>query len=257
LKTYRDRSFAVGNLVIFTELFCLFGSIFLLPLYLQKLMNYTAFWAGLVVGPSGLASFFIMPIAGILMKHGVKPRYLLMFGLSTMSYSVWLMSGFSLEAGFAAISWPRLVQGLGLGLFFVPLATGTFANISKEEMGNASGIFNLIRNLGGSFGVAFSVTTLARRTQVHQTFLVEHLTPFNPTLQTYYEQTLRWLQGRYSEPVDYTTPLALIYREVLRQAGMLAFNDCFWLLAWMTAFLLPFTLLFKKGRAGTPVGMAH
>jgi DHA2 family multidrug resistance protein len=257
LRTYRDRSFAVGNLIIFTGFFCLFGSIFLLPLYLQKLMNYTAFWAGLVVGPSGLASFFIMPIAGILMKHGVKPRYLLMFGLSTMSYSVWLMSGFSLEAGFAAISWPRLVQGLGLGLFFVPLATGTFANISKEEMGNASGIFNLIRNLGGSFGVAFSVTTLARRTQVHQTFLVEHLTPFNPTLQTYYEQTLRWLQGRYSEPVDYTTPLALIYREVLRQAGMLAFNDCFWLLAWMTAFLLPFTLLFKKGRAGTPVGMAH
>lgn len=257
LKVFRDRSFFAGNLTMFTGFGCMFGSFVLLPLYAQKLMNYTALWAGLLLAPGGMVSFIIMPIAGALLKRGVNPRNLLALGLASMSYAIWLMSGFNLKAGFLAIAWPRMVQGLGLGLFFVPLATATFMNIPKEETGNASAIFNLLRNLGGSFGVALSTTILAQRAQLHQTFLVENITPYQPAFQINYQQILLWLQRHHAELASSTNALALIYREVLRQASMLAFNDTFWLLACFTLALVPLTLLFRKTspQTGLPDGV--
>jgi DHA2 family multidrug resistance protein len=225
---------------------CMFGSFVLLPLYAQKLMNYNAFWAGLVLGPGGVTSFIVMPIAGILLRRGVNPRYLLAVGLTIMSYAIWLMSGFNLQASFLDITGPRILQGFGLGLFFVPLATATFMNIPKEQTGNASAIFNLLRNLGGSFGVAISTTILAQRAQVHQTFLVEKVTPYNASFQIRYEQLLEWLQMHRPDLANPTTTLALIYRELQRQASILAFNDTFWLLACATALLIPLTFLFRR-----------
>ena len=116
LRAFNDRSFATGNLIMFAGFFCLFGSIVLLPLYLQNLMGYTAFWAGLVLGPGGIAAFFIMPLAGLMMKKRVSPRLLLAVGLIVSAGSLWLMSGFNLEASFRAIAVPRVIQGFGLGL---------------------------------------------------------------------------------------------------------------------------------------------
>jgi DHA2 family multidrug resistance protein len=246
LRVFRDRSFFAGNLIIFTGFGCMFGSFVLLPLYAQKLMNYTALWAGLVLAPGGMVSFMIMPIAGFLLKKNVNPRNLLAFGLAALSYSIWLMSGFNLDAGFLRIAWPRMVQGFGLGLFFVPLTTATFMNIPKEETGNASAIFNLLRNLGGSFGVALSTTALAQRAQVHQTFLVEKVTPYDPAFQIRSQQILQWLKMYNLEEANSTMVLNWLYQGVLRQASMLAFNDTFWLLSCFTAVLLPLTLLFRK-----------
>ena len=257
LRTFRHRSFAAGSTIMFAGFLTLFGTLVLLPLYLQDLMNYTALWAGLVLGPGGMASFLVMPMAGVLMKKGVNPRYLLGFGLITMAYSMWLMSAFDLDASFFAISWPRVMLGLGIGLFFVPLAAGTFVGISKEETGNASGIFNLLRNLGGSFGVAISTTVLARRAQVHQNFLVENVTPYSLTFQTYYEQIKEWLASHYPSASFGHGPLAAVYQEVLRQANMLAFNDSFWVLSGITALLLPLTLLLKKPKRDAPLDVIH
>jgi DHA2 family multidrug resistance protein len=240
--------------------FCMFGSFVLLPLYAQTLMGYTAMWAGLVLGPGGVASLFIMPIGGALMKKGVRPRRLLALGLATMAYALWLMSGLNLGAGFSAISVPRFIQGFGLGLFFVPLAASTYVNIPREEMGNASGIFNLLRNLGGSFGVATATTLLSQRSQLHQTFLIERITPYSSALRDYGQQLQQMFPGQ--DPLAAKSPMALagVYREVLRQANMLAFNDVFWLFAWLTAILVPLTVFMKRAR-GTPVpdttGAAH
>ena len=191
------------------------------------------------------------------MKKGVNPRNLLAFGLITTAFSMWLMSGFNLEASFFAISWPRVVMGLGMGLFFVPLAASTFVGISKEKTGNASGIFNLLRNLGGSFGVAISTTVLARRAQVHQNFLVENVTPYSQTFQTYYEQIREWLASHYPSASFGHGPLAAVYQEVLRQASMLAFNDSFWILSGITALLLPLALLLKKPEGPAHLGAVH
>ncbi|MEJ2164182.1 MAG: MFS transporter [Desulfobacterales bacterium] len=252
LRIFRDRSFATGNLIMFTGFFCLFGSIVLLPLYLQELMGYTAFWAGLVLGPGGIAAFFIMPLAGLMMKKQVSPRLLLAIGLSISMSSLWLMSDFNLYASFRAIALPRVIQGFGLGLFFVPLSAATFTGIPNEETGNASGIFNLLRNLGGSFGVAFSTTVLARRTQLHQTFLVENITPYNPSFQHYSNQVRQWLQIHQPRFAGPSTALDEIYRLVMQQARMLAFNDTFWLLALGTAVLVPLTIFFRQQTKTAP-----
>jgi MFS transporter, DHA2 family, multidrug resistance protein len=250
LRVFKDRSFATGNIIMFSGFFCLFGSIVLLPLYLQNLMNYTAYWAGLVLGPGGLASFMIMPVAGVLLKKGVNPRTLLAIGLTVSAYGLWLMSGLNLDAGFVNAALPRVVQALGLGLFFVPLSAATYANIPKQETGNASGIFNLLRNLGGSFGVAFSTTVLAQREQVHQSFLVEHITPYNPAFEAAYQRIYQWLSLHDPQASTQVGVLAVLYRETLRQASMLAFNDTFWLLAIATALLVPLTVLFRQTAVG-------
>lgn len=257
LRVFKDSAFATGNFIMYTGFFCLFGSIVLLPVYLQKLMGYTAFWAGLVLGPGGIASFLIMPVAGAMMKKGVSPRSLLAAGLGFLAYSLWLMSKFNLQADFMAVSWPRVVQGLGMGLFFVPLAAATFANVPKEKMGNASGIFNLVRNLGGSFGVAFSTTVLSQRSQFHQSFLVEHITPYNKVFQEQFAAVLNWLKVHDPNVATPVKALALFYGEVLRQASMLAFNDVFWLFAWFTALLIPLTLILKKPEGEVEISALH
>ncbi len=249
LRILKDQSFSAGTGIIFLGFFCLFGSIVLLPLYLQQLMGYTALWAGLVLGPGGISSFLIMPMSGILMKKGVKPRHLLVVGLAITAYAHWLMAHFNLEAGFWAISIPRFVQGLGLGMFFVPLSAAAYVNISNEQMGNASGIFNLVRNLGGSFGVAFSTTILSQRAQFHQTMISERITPYNHAFQGYYQQICDFLRMNHPDAPCPTGGLAFIYRDVLRQASMLSFNDTFYILAAATAVLVPITFLLRRGRA--------
>jgi DHA2 family multidrug resistance protein len=249
LRAFRDRSFSAGTLIVFCGFFCLFGSFVLLPLFLQNLMGYTAFWAGLVLGPGGLAAFLSMPVAGYLMKQKVAPRLLLGIGLTFSAVALWLMSGFNLQVDFKTAAWPRLIQGFGIGLFFVPLSAATFVNISKERTGNASGIFNLMRNLGGSCGVAFATTMLARDTQLHQHALVGHISPYQPAFQFYYEQIQKWLHIQSPQLATPSASLDVIYREVLRQASMLSFNDTFGMLCAATAMLVPVTLLFRRGQA--------
>ena len=245
LRVLRDRSFITGSGIMFAGFLALFASLVLLPLYVQKLMGYTAFWAGLVLGPGGLTAFMVMPVAGFLMRKGVNPRNLLALGLSISAYAIWQMSHFNLQADIYAIIWPRVVMGFGMGLFFVPRAAGTFVTIANEKMGNASGIFNLLRNLGGSFGVALGTTVLARRTQVHQNFLVETLTPFSSSYQHYHEFVRHFLENQYSWATRESV-FVLIYQDVIRQATMLAFNDVFRGLAWVSAVLVPLTFFMKR-----------
>ncbi|WP_084057441.1 DHA2 family efflux MFS transporter permease subunit [Desulfacinum hydrothermale] len=257
LRVFSDATFAAGNIIMFTGFFCLFGSIVLLPLYLQRLMGYTALWAGLVLGPGGLASLLIMPVAGQLMKRGVPPSRLLAVGLVFAAVALWQMSRFNLEADFVAVALPRVVQALGMGLFFVPLAAATYVNIPREQMGNATGIFNLLRNLGGSFGVAFSTTVLSQRSQFHQNMLVDHLTPYAKSFQVAMERMLELMGGDPASFFHRKLALAGIYEQVLRQASMMAFNDTFWLFAWFTAALVPLTFVMRGSKgAGAPV-MGH
>ncbi|MDR3569682.1 MAG: DHA2 family efflux MFS transporter permease subunit [Syntrophobacteraceae bacterium] len=249
LRVFKDSAFSAGTAIMFLGFFCLFGSFVLLPLYTQELMGYTAFWAGLVLGPGGLSSFFIMPVSGALMKKGVKPWIILLVGLVITSYALYMMSRFDLQGDFYAIALPRLIQGIGLGMFFVPLSAAAYVNMPVEKIGNASGVFNLLRNLGGSFGVAVSSTLLSQRAQVHQTFLSENITPYNPAFRTAYQHAVALLQKNHI-PATSEAGLAFIYGEVLRQANMLSFNDTFYVLSIATAVMIPLTLFLRKGSSG-------
>ena len=248
LRVFRDRTFTVGNLIMFTGFLTFFAAIVMLPLYLQKLMGYTAVWAGLVLGPGGLATLLVMPLAGNLMKKGIKPQMLLALGILISAYSLFLMSRFNLEADFNAVVWPRVVQAVGMALFFVPLAAATYVNIRNEDMGNATGIFNLLRNLGGSIGVAFATTILSQRSQFHQTSLVGHLTPFNPAFQIRMQQLLHRSGQGGALTTQSKSLLAFIYSQVLRQASMLGFNDTFWILGMLSMLLIPLPFFMRSRR---------
>jgi DHA2 family multidrug resistance protein len=229
----------------------------LLPIYLETLMGYTSFLAGLVLGPGGIATMVAMPIAGKLVTKA-NPKALLAFGVVVAGYSVHLMSQFNLLASFQAIFWPRAVLGIGMGFLFIPLNTLTMSGIRKEEMGNATAVFNLLRNLGGSFGVAFVTTLLARRTQFHQLRLAEHLTPFDRNLQLSLPQLSQMLTEKGFIPsAPGQGSLGIIYSQLLREASMLSFNDVFFVLSLLMGLILPLIFFMKKGKEADQQPVVH
>lgn len=247
LRLFKNISFSTGNIVMFFTFFNLFGSIVLLPIYLQTLMGYTATLAGLVLGPGGFATMITMPLAGRLVTK-VNSKGILAFGIIICAYSTYLMSGFNLHADFYSITWPRVVLGIGMGFTVIPLMTLAFSSIKKEEMGNATAIFNFLRNLGGSFGVALVTTIIARRSKFHQSHLVEHLTPFDTSYQIATSQASQFLQYRRFDAVtSQHGGLGAIYGQLLRQASMLSFNDAFYMLSILMICTLPLMMLMKSG----------
>jgi DHA2 family multidrug resistance protein len=255
LRVFKNISFSTGNVVMFFAFFNLFASIVLLPIFLQTLMGYNATLAGLVLGPGGIATLIAMPIAGRLVTK-VNPKGLLASGIIICAYATHLMSKFSLAADFDTLLWPRIVLGVGMGFLFIPLTTLTLSTIKREEMGNATAVYNLLRNLGGSFGVAFVTTILARRAQFHQYRLVEHLTPFDHSYQSALQHGTQLMRAKGLEGgTAQQGALGSMYRELLRQASMLSFNDAFHIISVIMICVLPFVLLMRRGRGGGPAGM--
>ena len=246
LRAFRNISFSTGNIVMFVAFFNLLGSIVLLPLYAQLLLGYTATLAGLVLSPGGVATLVTMPLVGrFIGRH--DPKYPLFLGVAVCALSTWTMSNFSLGADFNALLGPRIYLGFGMGLLFIPLTTLTLSSIPKPQMGNATSIYNLLRNLGGSIGVAFSATMFARRAQVHQSRIVEHLTTFDEGLRSAVAKGQALLPSRgVPEAMAGKTAMARIYGEVVRQATMLGFNDAFYILSVMMACVLPLLLLLRR-----------
>ncbi len=250
LRIFKDATFAAGNAVLFVGFFSFFGSIVLLPIYLQTLLGYTAYDAGLVLGPAGAISLFILPLVGKATQR-IDPRFLLGTGLLISAYALYYMSGFNLHIDFETAVISRVIQGLGMPFFFVSLSFVTMAYVPVERMNNASAIFNLLRNMGGSFGVAFVTTLLARRAQFHQHRLVDHLSPYDPRLnipfnelKDYFSATL----GGFADQTQFAG--AVIYRALQREAASLAFNDAFFIQSWLFLGLLGLLWIIRKPPMG-------
>jgi len=241
LSLFRDRSFSSGCLVMFFVFFNLFGSIVLLPIFLQVLMGYTSFHAGLVMGPGGLAALFTMPIVGRLVTR-VNPKKILATGIVICAGTTYAMSLFNMQTDFWTFVWPRVTLGIGMACVFIPTTTLTLSHIPKEKMGEATSIYNMIRNLGGSMGIAFAFTTAARRAQFHQARLVEHLTPLNPSYVMAKAKATALLSAKgVSVPAD-----GAIYRELVRQSNMLGFNDAFFVVSVTLISVLGLVLIMQK-----------
>jgi len=160
---------------------------------------------------------------------------------------MFIMQGLNLQGAFWNYTWPRIVLGFGLAMIFVPLTTVTLATISRTEMGNATGMFNLLRNIGGSVGIAIAATLLARYQQFYQTSLVAHINPYNPIFRTRLDVLKRTLiaKGIGITQADHTA-LGMIYGEVRRQAGALAFNRIFFIIGLAFLVIIPLLFLLKR-----------
>src|SRR5882724_838056 len=259
LRIFKNRTYATGVFLMTVLGFVLYGSTVLLPLWLQTLMGYSSLEAGMAMLPRGLGSFLFMPVVGILMSK-IEPRKLLAAGLVVSAFSLYLLSRLSLNAGYWDIFWPQLMQGMSMGLLFVPLTTITNGPIPKEQMGNATSLFNLMRNIGASIGIASMTTIISRRTQVHIHDLGAHVTQYDPAARSVFQTTLKGLVASGMDMVSATkqTYVAL-FAMVQRQAAMLSYVDAFRLLAITFALCLPLILLMKKPPKGPggPESMGH
>jgi DHA2 family multidrug resistance protein len=246
LRVFKNRTYATGVFLMTVLGFVLYGSTVLLPLLMQTLLGYPALEAGLATLPRGFASFLAMPIVGILMGK-VEARKLLAGGLVASSFSLYLLSRLNLNIGISDFVGPLLLQGAALGLLFIPLTTITNDPIPKEEMGNATSLFNLMRNIGASIGIAMVTTMLARKQQVHVNQLGEHVTNFDATTH----QTISAMQqGLMSGGSDAATAArqaqAAVWGMVQQHAAMMSYTDVFFLLAVLFAVMLPLILLIRK-----------
>jgi len=258
LSVFKVRTYSTGVFMMTVLGFVLYGSTVLLPLWLQTLMGYSALQAGIAMLPRGLGSFIFMPIVGILMSK-IEPRKLLGTGLLVAGYSLYALSRLNLNAGYWDIFWPQLIQGMSMGLLFVPLTTITNDPIPKEEMGNATSLFNLMRNIGASIGIASVTTIVARHNQAHTNVLGQYINNFNSSARAMFESIRN---GMMAQGMDMATATkqayAAMWGMVQQQAAMMSYLDAFFLLAVMFICCLPLVLLMKRPtKQGGGAGMAH
>jgi len=213
---------------------------------LQTLLGYTSLLAGLVLSPGGFVVVLCMPIVGLLLRR-IEARWLVIFGVVASSSGLFIMSGFNLYIDYKTAVWSRAVQSLGMAFLFVPISTMAFAFIPKTKMNYATGLFNLARNIGGSVGIAMVTTMLTRRAQFHQSRLVEHLTPYDFAYRQSLAGAAQVLSQHGASPPDAAAAAhGLIYGSVLRQGGMLAFSDGFWIMGMLFLLVIPMMFLVKK-----------
>jgi DHA2 family multidrug resistance protein len=245
LRVLADRTFALGAALIAVMGFGLYSSLVLLTFYLEHLLHYDALTAGWVLSPGGLGSVLSLAVAGRLVTR-VDPRWLVSTGAAIIAYSLYLMASFTLAADFWTILWSRFVQGIGMGLVFVPLTTMSLEAVPPARMATATGVYNVVRNLGGSAGIAFLTTLFSRQTQAHQARLVDRVTAWDPATA----ERLGLLERAYAAAgADPSTAqgqaLTRLYAEVQRQAEMKAFLDAFWLLALVFVAFVPLVWLMR------------
>src|SRR5208282_1511813 len=179
LRILRSRNFATGLMLMTVIGIILYGTTAELPLFLQTLMGYPALQSGYTMSPRGVAAFFTTFLVGRLVGR-IPLRMLLCFGFAMLSLSSYMLSGINLQVSMASVVLPTVLNGVAISFIFVPLTTATMSQLRQRDIGSGTGLYNLMLNLGGSVGIAFVTTMIARRAQVHQALMVGHLTPTDP-----------------------------------------------------------------------------
>lgn len=244
LRVFRIPTFSTGVFLMTIVGFVLYGSLVLLPLWLQTLLGYPPLQAGIALAPRGMGSMVGMPIVGAIIGR-VDPRKLLATGLVGGAGTLYAFSRLNLNAGYWDFFWPQFLQGMCLALLFVPLTTISMGPVPKPEIGNATSLFNLMRNIGGSVGIALVTTMNARWQQKYTNLLGANVTPTDPQTRDLVT-TLGGDQRAH----------AMLFGMVQRQAAMLSVVQVFELLAVLFLILVPFLLLMKRPPKGEAVA-AH
>jgi DHA2 family multidrug resistance protein len=255
LKVMKDRNFAIGCLLIFLFGVAIYSTVTVLPLFFQELLGYTAFTAGIVVAPRGLGAICGMPVIGYL-SNKVDPRLLLTFGFIVFGFTTLYFGNVTLDISHTTLLIPILITGFGLSFVFVPITTAAYGTLPNEQIGNASGLFNLMRNVGGSIGISIAQTLLTRRSAVHQNLIVNSVPITGQQFQNSVHDTTRFLSGHFG-PANAAAPAqATLYRELQRQAANWAFVDVFRWLSLLSFACVVAVWMLKKVKPGkAPAGV--
>ncbi|MGO9231340.1 MAG: DHA2 family efflux MFS transporter permease subunit [Bryobacteraceae bacterium] len=257
LRVFKERTYAAGVFLMTVLGFVLYASLLLLPIFLQTLLGYSALGAGIAMAPRGLGSFLMMPVVGTVLSR-FDPRKVLACGLTVAAWTLFELGRLNLNAGYWDIFWPQFIQGAALAMLFVPLTTATMDRIAREEMGNATSMFNLMRNLGGSFGIASATTYLFRRQQYNTQRLGAHVTALNPQVRAMARGIQYSIMAHGSDPATaLRRAYGTIWGMVQRQASVVSFVDTFLVMSVVFLLMLPLLLVMKKPRYQTKGGAMH
>ena len=255
LMVFRERTYSTGVFLMAMLGVVLYGSLVILPIMLQTLLGYPALNAGIAMFPRGLGSFIMMPIVGSIMTR-FDPRKLLALGIVGCGGSMFLLGNLNLNVGFWNLFWPQFLQGASLAFLFVPLTTVTMDPIPNETMGNATSMFNLMRNLGGSMGIAAATTIVARSEQRDTTTLASHIAGGRLQAEAAMSMLRRMFVGRgYDAITAARQAYVAVFGAVERQAAMLSFNHTFWLLGILFVFMLPLVFLMRRPQRRGPAAV--
>jgi DHA2 family multidrug resistance protein len=256
IQLYGERNFLIANVFMLIMGVIVFGSTQFIPQLLQEVLGYTATNAGLALTMGGLATLLVMPLSGYLTGK-IDARYLIGFALVIQGVALWNMSTLDTQMSFDNAAMARMVQSVGLPFLFVPITNAAYVGIRPEDNNQASALMNVSRNMGGTFGISFVQTMLARRAQVHQAQYVESLSPLNPNYASGISHYTHILMNQGLSQVDAgKAAIAELYRALGVQASMLAYVDVFHVLMIVVLSSLPLVFLMRKPGKGGPGG-AH
>jgi DHA2 family multidrug resistance protein len=245
LHVLKDRNFRTGCFLVMMLGMCIYITIAILPLYYQEVLGYTAFTAGLVVGPRGIGSFIGSPVIGIL-SNKIDQRKLLCAGFLGFAVCSLIFSMINLDIGPYTLLIPITLTGFALSFVFVPMSTMMMATIPRKEMGNATGLSNMLRNIGGSIGIAMATTALIRRAALHQSELGSHITPSTWVFQQKAAAIAGYVGHRLGPAQGRPGAMGLMYGLMMQQSALMAYTDIFRWTALLAFFCAAAAWLFKK-----------
>jgi len=249
LRVLKNNNLMLGTIMTFILGFGLYGSTFIIPIYTQSVLGWTATDAGLLLIPSSITTGIMMPFIGKMLQRGVSQKYLVAAGFSIFFlYSLWMHLVLTPDTGAGSMFWPLVVRGVGLGLLFVPITTLALSTLKGKEIGDGAAFTGMMRQLGGSFGVAIITTVIANLNQQHRVELIPNITAINFKVQ----ERLNGLQHFFmSKGFSVNESLKKAYQildlSVTKQSAVLSFMDVFLYLGILFLICVPFVLLIKKG----------
>ena len=244
LRLLKERNFLFCCLIVLGVYTALYATTFLLPQFMQELLGYDATNAGIAVSPAGLVTMIEVPIVGWLLSRGTDARRMIAVGIVTITAGTYWLSLGNLGVAESNLIWPRVLQVMGLGMTTVPLSTIMFRFLPADQSSNAAGIYALVRNEGGSIGIALSSTFLQRAQQTHQTYLAGNLTASNSAV-VQAARSVGAAQGT-SGPDAMHAGMAMLYGQMQRQATLLAYMDQYRMFAYALVLLLPLVFFLKR-----------
>ena len=247
LRVLRDRNLAIGSILLFLVGAILYGTTSVLPLFLQNLLSYPSLQAGLVMSPRGFGAILGSIISGrILANPKIDGRAWIGGGFAILGLSMYMFGDFTIQISPANIIWPIIISGFSITCIFVPMTTFSMATVSRENIGEATGLTNLLRNLGGSVGISALTTLVARGAQTHQALLVGQTSQFNPVFNEQIAKLQTALTPEIGSAAAHSQAYGLTYQTLQQQATLWSYVDQFRMLVIVCLLCVPLVFLFKR-----------
>lgn len=250
LRVLKDTNLRIGTIMCFILGFGLYGSTFIIPIYTQSVLGWSALDAGLLLIPSSITTGIMMPFIGKMIQRGVPQAYMVAAGfLLFFFFTYWMQQVITPDSGEEHLYWPLILRGIGLGLLFVPISTLSLSTLKGKSIGEGAAFTGMMRQLGGSFGIAIITTFIARFNQEHRVNLISHLNSSSYEVQKAVQQLkMGFMSKGYSENEALAKAYKAIEYKVMVQSSVLSYMDIFLYLGALFLLCIPFILLIKKGK---------